>query len=610
MKPDQLTDLIAEAKSHAVSSQYDPADDPIPEATPDAVALAVAEFKARGQDDDAAALVKEFGEKDDPDRTTLPTWAKRDPTSFYDTLAGDAVVYEFAEWKSYTNPKTKRTGWISSKGLVRYTKPGGKDDKVDAPRPKPDYEVTPERVEKLAKHYHGLGPAALADFVKSMSKKVGSVQAKLAAAVAARVKELSAGKPTDDDVIRLEDPRLLPFDPLDPKPAEPTPPAPEPEPVKPAEPEPAPTPPLDLKSKDPEHAAVAILKHSPHVKRVFAAVTPALDAHDKATDEFHAHLSATLGDKRKHKELSAVQAKAENAFLAHDNAKPSATKSPPGSLKEWTAKRKDLKAKMEAAQAAAQAVLTTIIDVHGPKTAALQAKKDAAAAAVRAALLESAKPAKPAKFQNETDPAALAHLKADGALHRHYGQIVNDATGTSNAAGEAFVSGIVNHASDTPFHVAYGVATTGRGFCWWTGADTGTDKSRPYTVTVSLEVDKDHDYSVQRAKEVTVHELGHAVEHRKGLLFKAKQFIDYRCGDEAEVSLREKFGDAFEADEKGKKDDFDRVFPGSDAYYVGKAYSHATELFSMGLEKLYTDPVGFFEGDPEYAAFILHHCLS
>lgn len=42
------------------------------------------------------------------------------------------------------------------------------------------------------------------------------------------------------------------------------------------------------------------------------------------------------------------------------------------------------------------------------------------------------------------------------------------------------------------------------------------------------------------------------------------------------------------------------------AGYVGKTYANnRTEVFSMGMEQLYKDPINFAEDDPEYFKFIV-----
>lgn len=107
---------------------------------------------------------------------------------------------------------------------------------------------------------------------------------------------------------------------------------------------------------------------------------------------------------------------------------------------------------------------------------------------------------------------------------------------------------------------------------------------------------------------IAIHELGHHIEYSVPGVFKATmEFLDYRVGDQAPVSLAEKFpGHKFEADEFGRDDDFGKAFPGHAAYYVGKDYGgHLTEVIAMGVQKLYEAPTQFMAQDPEYAKFIL-----
>jgi hypothetical protein len=59
--------------------------------------------------------------------------------------------------------------------------------------------------------------------------------------------------------------------------------------------------------------------------------------------------------------------------------------------------------------------------------------------------------------------------------------------------------------------------------------------------------------------------------------------------------------------EMGRPDDFGRSMDELSAAYVGKTYPDGeTEVISMGLEMLYTDPIGFCAKDPEYAAFVIN----
>lgn len=106
---------------------------------------------------------------------------------------------------------------------------------------------------------------------------------------------------------------------------------------------------------------------------------------------------------------------------------------------------------------------------------------------------------------------------------------------------------------------------------------------------------------------VSVHEMGHAIErHKPGVLGAAREFLAYRVGDESPVSLKEAIGGDYGDGETGRKDDFGRAFGPSAAYYVGKSYPDDTEVVSMGLDLMYSDPVHFAAADPEYFQFIAH----
>jgi HK97 family phage portal protein len=108
-----------------------------------------------------------------------------------------------------------------------------------------------------------------------------------------------------------------------------------------------------------------------------------------------------------------------------------------------------------------------------------------------------------------------------------------------------------------------------------------------------------------------VHELGHYLENNvKGVREAAQEFLNHRVGKEAPQNLKTLFPQSTYKDhEEGRKDNFDRAFSGSVAWYVGKVYAKDTEIVSMGLEKVYRDPTGFAAKDPEYFKFI-HGILS
>ena len=134
---------------------------------------------------------------------------------------------------------------------------------------------------------------------------------------------------------------------------------------------------------------------------------------------------------------------------------------------------------------------------------------------------------------------------------------------------------------------------------------------------------------------VVVHELGHLIEKTmSGTHGAVKKFLAYRTRGEAAVQLKKKFPTAgYGPEEVGKKDKFkdfwERILretkyngrPDSQlsvqeldwlslnaenkAYYTGKSYKGASEVISMGMEALYTDPVAFARTDPEYFKFLV-----
>lgn len=97
------------------------------------------------------------------------------------------------------------------------------------------------------------------------------------------------------------------------------------------------------------------------------------------------------------------------------------------------------------------------------------------------------------------------------------------------------------------------------------------------------------------------HELGHSLETNAQLHAAAQGFLHKRVGKEEAKPM----GGGYDAYEVGRDDEFAKAF-GMNARYVGKHYkSDDTEVVSMGLEKMYSDPVDFAVKDPEYFKFML-----
>ena len=109
--------------------------------------------------------------------------------------------------------------------------------------------------------------------------------------------------------------------------------------------------------------------------------------------------------------------------------------------------------------------------------------------------------------------------------------------------------------------------------------------------------------------DTAIHEYMHYLEHRNPkMLENSKAFLAYRTKGEQSQSLRKITGSSlYRTDEITKKDKF------FDAY-CGKMYNcgtesyrmaDATELMSMGMQKLFTDPKGFAKEDREYFNFVI-----
>jgi hypothetical protein len=101
--------------------------------------------------------------------------------------------------------------------------------------------------------------------------------------------------------------------------------------------------------------------------------------------------------------------------------------------------------------------------------------------------------------------------------------------------------------------------------------------------------------------ETIAHEFGHNLEQGVILHQAAIGFLHSRIGEEPAKPL----GGGYDPWEVGRDDEFSKAF-GESARYVGKHYdTEDTEIVSMGLQKLYEDPVGFAEADPEYFKFMI-----
>lgn len=222
-----------------------------------------------------------------------------------------------------------------------------------------------------------------------------------------------------------------------------------------------------------------------------------------------------------------------------------------------------------------------------------------AAADVRTQLVASMGGQGAEAFQSSFDP------DGKGFRTRDFGRVEGkeqEAVKRTFDKARAFVGGVTGGAWEGA-PVILGVSKTGRAFAC---------ESRPGFSThceATIGEVPAGAWAEDQHAQTAVHELGHVIEFTKpGVKEAANAFLAHRCGDEPIVPLAKAIPKAgYGKDEVGRKDHFDKAFGEHHAYYVGKQYAGgATEVISMGLEKLYTDPVSFLQADPEYCQFLFH----
>jgi hypothetical protein len=103
----------------------------------------------------------------------------------------------------------------------------------------------------------------------------------------------------------------------------------------------------------------------------------------------------------------------------------------------------------------------------------------------------------------------------------------------------------------------------------------------------------------QDASAVIAHEFGHALEDANPhVRSQAQEFLARRTVGETAVKLNT-VNSGCEDWEIAKPDKFSNL-------YMGKIYKNGcTEITSMGVQAMYSDPGGFMKADPEFFHFIL-----
>jgi hypothetical protein len=131
-----------------------------------------------------------------------------------------------------------------------------------------------------------------------------------------------------------------------------------------------------------------------------------------------------------------------------------------------------------------------------------------------------------------------------------------------------------------------------------------TDDGRAYYDDATSSINMSHMGIKRSATVTTVHELGHAIEHRDPVIRRlCQEFLDRRTintdtGDFDPPEPLRKYGAGYKENEYTRKDKF--LSP-----YMGKDYSRtATEILSMGLQYFVEKPYDLATKDPDMFNFI------
>jgi hypothetical protein len=102
---------------------------------------------------------------------------------------------------------------------------------------------------------------------------------------------------------------------------------------------------------------------------------------------------------------------------------------------------------------------------------------------------------------------------------------------------------------------------------------------------------------------VVAHEITHATEMgNKEVLRAAMDFLKKRAEGQKAQSLKSLTGASYRRDEKAYKDKWEEL---GGRVYTGKIYPDATEVLTMGIERLHRNPGEFYQSDPEFFEFVI-----
>ena len=122
--------------------------------------------------------------------------------------------------------------------------------------------------------------------------------------------------------------------------------------------------------------------------------------------------------------------------------------------------------------------------------------------------------------------------------------------------------------------------------------------SRAYHLSGTIHI------NAQTPASTVLHEITHATEQQTArVLADCLAFLKQRAGSEPLKSLRKLTGKRYKAAEFAYEDEFAKR---GGHHYMGKSYgARATEILTMGIERLHRDPMEFYLSDREYFEFVI-----
>lgn len=104
--------------------------------------------------------------------------------------------------------------------------------------------------------------------------------------------------------------------------------------------------------------------------------------------------------------------------------------------------------------------------------------------------------------------------------------------------------------------------------------------------------------------QVAAHEITHGTEvQNPQVKEKALAFLKKRAGGRPAVPIRSMVGDTSRNPETGFEDEW--ISRGGIGYSGRDYKGHASEILTVGIERIYDDPISFAKDDPEYFDFVL-----